>query len=145
MRADLWPPDRDDALRDMWAAGMTASAIAIALCTSKNAIIGRVHRLHLPGRPSPIRARATPKPVVVRAVRTLPALPSVVVVAPVRATVMPPAPVPALVPMPRLAHAACCWPVSGTGRRTVWCDQPSVRGPYCETHAMRAFLPGKAA
>lgn len=57
-----WNADRDDKLRELWAAGLTTTEIGQALgsgCT-KNAVIGRAHRLELPPRPSPIRQKRAP-------------------------------------------------------------------------------------
>ena len=45
-------------LTEMWAAGFPASRIAAELGTTKNAILGKAHRLKLPGRSMPIQARA---------------------------------------------------------------------------------------
>ena len=47
-------------LSALWSEGHTASEIGRLMNVSKNAVIGRVHRLGLPGRPSPIRRGAEP-------------------------------------------------------------------------------------
>ncbi|WP_419809694.1 GcrA family cell cycle regulator [Sphingomonas sp.] len=51
-----WTDDRIEQLRTMWEAGQTASQIAEALGgVSRNAVIGKAHRLGLQARPSPVR------------------------------------------------------------------------------------------
>jgi GcrA cell cycle regulator len=42
-------------LRELWASGMSTPKIAEALHTTKNSVVGKAHRLDLPGRPSPIK------------------------------------------------------------------------------------------
>ncbi len=52
-----WTEERIDRLRTMWAKGSTASQIAEALGgVSRNAVIGKAHRLGLEQRPSPVKA-----------------------------------------------------------------------------------------
>lgn len=51
-----WTDDRIETLRGMWEKGMTASQIAEALGeVSRNAVIGKAHRLGLQSRPSPVK------------------------------------------------------------------------------------------
>ncbi|RZF64484.1 GcrA cell cycle regulator [Sphingomonas populi] len=74
-----WTDERIDTLRKMWEDGQTASQIAEALGqVSRNAVIGKAHRLGLQSRPSPVKPNevavevaakpvvepAAPKPVV---------------------------------------------------------------------------------
>ena len=62
-----WTDERIDTLRKMWEAGQTASQIAEELGgVSRNAVIGKAHRLGLQSRPSPVKpnepaAAAAPK------------------------------------------------------------------------------------
>ena len=50
-----WTDERIDTLKTMWEAGQTASQIAEALGgVSRNAVIGKAHRLGLQARPSPV-------------------------------------------------------------------------------------------
>ncbi len=53
-----WTDERIELLRKSWEAGMTASQIAEVLAegVSRNAVIGKAHRLGLQPRPSPVRA-----------------------------------------------------------------------------------------
>ncbi|WP_443971477.1 GcrA family cell cycle regulator [Sphingobium sp. CR28] len=56
-----WTDERIDHLRQMWEKGMTASQIAEELGgVSRNAVIGKAHRLGLQARPSPVKATDVP-------------------------------------------------------------------------------------
>ena len=51
-----WTDERIDTLKSMWEGGMTASQIAEKLGgVSRNAVIGKAHRLGLQSRPSPVK------------------------------------------------------------------------------------------
>ena len=50
----LWTAERDSQLRALWDAGVSGSQIADRMGMTKNAVIGRAHRLKLPPRVSPI-------------------------------------------------------------------------------------------
>ena len=62
-----WTDERIETLKTMWEAGQTASQIAEALGgVSRNAVIGKAHRLDLQSRPSPVKPNepaAAPAPV----------------------------------------------------------------------------------
>ena len=94
-----WTDERIDRLKAMWAEGSTASQIAEDLGgVSRNAVIGKAHRLGLESRPSPVKAgeekakKAKPAP------------------APTPAT--PPAPKPAAKAAPKPAPAAPAAPAA---------------------------------
>ena len=81
-----WSEERIDTLKTMWEAGQTASQIAEALGgVSRNAVIGKAHRLGLQPRPSPVKpnepdaapapARAAPAPAPVAEAAPAPAAP----------------------------------------------------------------------
>jgi GcrA cell cycle regulator len=59
-----WTDERIDRLKELWSQGMTASHIADELGgVSRNAVIGKAHRLGLQSRPSPVKANEpAPKP-----------------------------------------------------------------------------------
>lgn len=91
-----WTDERIDQLKGMWEKGMTASQIADELGgVSRNAVIGKAHRLGLQSRPSPVKANDAPrkKPVLARKPETTGAEP--------RAA----APAPAASPSPARAEA----------------------------------------
>ena len=61
-----WTEERTATLKRLWEGGATATEIAKELGdVSRNAVIGKAHRLGLKSRPSPVKAaekKATPKP-----------------------------------------------------------------------------------
>lgn len=57
-----WTDQRIDQLRALWDKGLTASQIADELGgVSRNAVIGKAHRLGLKSRPSPVKSNDTDK------------------------------------------------------------------------------------
>lgn len=57
-----WTDERIDQLKILWEKGLTASQIADDLGgVSRNAVIGKAHRLGLKSRPSPVKASELPK------------------------------------------------------------------------------------
>lgn len=58
-----WTDQMVEDLKKMWKEGLTTGEIGKRLNVSKNSIVGKVHRLGLSGRPSPIKKKeeATPK------------------------------------------------------------------------------------
>ncbi|QSB45782.1 GcrA cell cycle regulator [Tsuneonella flava] len=114
-----WTDERIATLKKMWESGSTASQIADELGgVSRNAVIGKAHRLGLKSRPSPVKASeskaakkptsAAPKPVPKKAApaAATPAAP----VAP-RQPVTPPAPTQAPPPAPKAASSAPSQPM----------------------------------
>lgn len=51
-----WSTEQVTCLRALWNEGMTASRIAAQIGATRNAVIGKVHRLGLAGRPRPVSA-----------------------------------------------------------------------------------------
>ncbi|WP_375422660.1 GcrA family cell cycle regulator [uncultured Sphingomonas sp.] len=97
-----WTEERIETLRTMWEAGQTASQIAEALGgVSRNAVIGKAHRLGLQARPSPV------KPNEPEAKAAAPAAALATIVEPVAT----PAPVAAAAPTPAPERASIAEPV----------------------------------
>ncbi len=162
-----WTEETITRLRSLWSEGHSTAEIGRRLGVSKNAVVGKAHRLDLAARPSPIRRDGTrpaqPRPSPRRlAGPTLPPLPSTerpapppmprpdsaspdrtstVKIAPRGATTPPPPRLQA-VPRPYGRTVACCWPLGEPGTREFrFCDEGSVPGkPYCEAHAQLAYV-----
>lgn len=104
-----WTDERIDQLKAMWEKGLTASQIADELGgVSRNAVIGKAHRLGLQSRPSPVKANEAPKKA---APARKPAAPAPEVeapraAAPVAAPPPPPRPTPVAAPAAPAAPAA---------------------------------------
>lgn len=150
-----WNEETIARLRALWAEGLSTAEIGRRLHVTKNAVVGKAHRLHLPPRPSPIRrapdgtVAAAPRPQPGRpAEPTLPAM-----LAPPPAPVTEPSPTrrPAEAPRPVLRSVpsaaggrvtACCWPIGEPGTKGFhFCDAPSTPGkPYCQEHAAVAYV-----
>lgn len=94
-----WTDERIETLRKMWDSGLTATQIAEELGgVSRNAVIGKAHRLGLASRPSPVKANAAepkpaPAPAAPPAPKPAPAAPAPRAAAPVAAPTPAPAPV----------------------------------------------------
>ena len=50
-----WTDDTIRELRQLWSEGHSTAEIGRRIGISKNAVVGKAHRLDLPTRPSPIR------------------------------------------------------------------------------------------
>ena len=147
-----WTEDRVGALKKLWLEGQSASQIAKQLGggVTRNAVIGKVHRLGLSGRAAPSQpARATFRPS-----RPRPAQPTQAPSAPRRIEAVQPRPaVPAQVPapMPDLPGTAtvmtlgahmCKWPIGDpSSNEFSFCGRRSSEGVYCVEHARVAYQP----
>ena len=149
-----WTDERIAQLKAGWEGGMTASQIAEQLGegVSRNAVIGKAHRLGLESRPSPVKngdegevAVATP---VVAPVAVAPAT-----IAPAPVVSMAPRPVPVLAKKPArggkaakttlldLNEKTCKWPIGHPGDADFhFCGKASQAGfPYCTEHCLVAY------
>ncbi len=99
-----WTDERIEQLTKMWEGGSTASQIAEELGgVSRNAVIGKAHRLGLKARPSPVKANEKPEPAPARAAKPVSETPRAPQPAPPRAA---PAAAPAPSTPPPAAAAA---------------------------------------
>jgi GcrA cell cycle regulator len=158
-----WAEETIIRLRALWDEGHSTAEIGRRLGVSKNAVVGKAHRLDLPARPSPIRRNGpgegrSPRRSVPRRIAgpTLPPLSSTstsagptapsghVTVASASSAIPRPPPIRALPPPPRPYGrvVTCCWPIGEPGTRSFcFCDAASVPGkPYCEDHAQLAYV-----
>lgn len=151
-----WTDDRVDLLKKLWAEGLSASQIAGRLgSVTRNAVIGKVHRLGLSGRATTSRMKSH-RPRQRMAAKRLaksryatignPALRALynaetnVYLPPTEELVIP---VAERKSIQTLTEVTCRWPI-GDPQNTEFhfCGKNKVPGlPYCEVHARRAFQP----
>ena len=145
-----WTEDRVGALKKLWLVGQSASQIAKALGggVTRNAVIGKVHRLGLSGRATPSQPSRTvfraPRPA--RTPTQAPSAPRRIEAAQPR-----PAPAPVPAPMPDLPGTAtvltlgahmCKWPIGDpTSTEFSFCGRRASEGVYCVEHARVAYQP----
>ncbi|MDP7344875.1 MAG: GcrA family cell cycle regulator, partial [Alphaproteobacteria bacterium] len=55
MTMSTWTPERIAEVTRLWDEGLTTAEIGKLVGVTKNAVVGKAHRLGLPPRPSPIR------------------------------------------------------------------------------------------
>ena len=152
-----WTDERVEMLKKLWLDGLSASQIAKQLGgVTRNAVIGKVHRLGLSGRAAP----SQPARPAFKAPR--PARPAATTV-PVARRAVPPqgreaaspatrAPSPPLAPQPEergvatvltLGAHMCKWPIGDPATDDfTFCGRRSAdEGPYCVEHARVAYQP----
>jgi GcrA cell cycle regulator len=144
-----WTDERISLLKQLWGQGMTASQIAERLGgVSRNAVIGKAHRLGLSARPSPIRGGAStgPRPARRRSSAGSAAPPATTPAASAEARTAPRIEPPAPKPTPRRsatagASRACMWPVGDPKDQNFhFCEEPAEAGrPYCSAHCAQAY------
>lgn len=116
-----WTPEQIAELRKLWDAGVGTAEIGRRIGMTKNAVIGKAHRLGCKPRPSRLKRRH----------------PSM------RPRAWKPKP-PRLV---AIGDRICAWPIGHPGERGFrFCDEPAAEGkPYCPEHAARAYPRPKPA
>lgn len=155
----VWTDERIEVLRDLWAKGHSCSIIATRLGggLTRNAVIGKVHRMGLCGRGTIIRkkpkrglspwnrARRDSKhdTFAAKLPRTKP---SIIIDLLPKTPLPPPSSVTdvARVTIHDLEAHHCRWPISATPSASAhgYCGCKAIPGmPYCEDHARRAFRP----
>jgi GcrA cell cycle regulator len=146
-----WTDERVELLKKLWADGLSASQIAKQLGgVTRNAVIGKVHRLGLSGRAAPSQpARPAFKaPRAPRAAVAAPAAPRrIEAPAPVPVAAMPTPPVvykeePGSATVLTLGAHMCKWPIGDPASDSFsFCGRRSSDGPYCSDHARVAYQP----
>jgi GcrA cell cycle regulator len=150
-----WTDERVEELKKLWSEGLSASQIAKQLGgVTRNAVIGKVHRLGLSGRATPSRpARRTVKPSRPRtpAATTAPAR-AVARPAPSATPAAAPAPVePAVLPSGEFAtvltlrESMCKWPIGDPSQSEFrFCGRKADTGQaYCHAHSDMAYQPSQ--
>ena len=129
--AEDWTPERISTLMVLWGEGVSTSEIGRRLGVTKNAVVGKVHRLGLPKRNSPIKAEKAEAP-----------SPTVVATAVHLARPAPARPSAETVQMDGLRPGMCRWPEGEPGTENFhFCGQPIVpEKPYCAYHCERAYV-----
>jgi len=151
-----WTDERVDLLKRLWSEGLSASQIAGRLgSVTRNAVIGKVHRLGLSGRATTSRMK-THRPRTRMANAKRPVKPRFAQAGnpAVRALYMdseayvPPAeeieiPLAERKTIQTLTECSCRWPIGDPQTAEFhFCGRPKVPLlPYCEVHARRAFQP----
>ena len=112
-----WTPERVAELERLWATGATTAEIGRMLNVSKNAVVGKTHRLGLPGRPSPIKRVAVKAP-------------------------SPPPPSPPPPTVVKYHGPPCQWPFGHPGTEEFhFCGAPAIpERPYCDKHCKLAYV-----
>lgn len=165
-----WTDERVERLKTLWSEGLSASQIATELgSVTRNAVIGKVHRLGLSGRAkpqvqpsrpqvtSPVRVKsASARPVSQsQTTRSVPSHPVSVGATALKADTMAEqalavAPSAEIEPMVfervtilNLNEQTCKWPVGDPGKPDFFfCGRKSEVGiPYCAFHARIAYQP----
>ena len=144
-----WTDERVEVLKKLWSEGLSASQIAKELGgVTRNAVIGKVHRLGLSGRATPSRPPSRvvrmhrPRPALRPALRTGLPTPSAAPAIPVSPEPMPNGEFATVLD---LSEHICKWPIGDPGDpQFQFCGRKTKAGaPYCEAHAEQAFQPPK--
>jgi GcrA cell cycle regulator len=152
-----WNDERVELLKKLWSEGLSASQIAGRIgSVTRNAVIGKVHRLGLSGRATTTRMkshRPRTRPVPAKRPPAKPRFTNVgntalralyqdaePYVAPVEELVIPMAERRSI---QSLEECSCRWPIGDPQEADFhFCGKTKVAGlPYCEFHARRAFQP----
>lgn len=154
-----WTDDRVELLKKLWSEGLSASQIAGRLGgVTRNAVIGKVHRLGLSGRATTTRMKPTrTRRVTSTAKRQRPAFkqqgnPAFRSLYQGEGEVYQPPVEEIEIPLEErkslqdLTETSCRWPIGDPQMADFhFCNRNKVPGlPYCEHHSRRAFQPPQA-
>jgi GcrA cell cycle regulator len=143
-----WTDERVILLKNLWQDGLSASQIAKQLGgVTRNAVIGKVHRLNLSGRATPSAPHRTvykaPRPP--RPVSAIPQRIAEPVAAPQQAAYRCIDEEPGTATVISLGAHMCKWPIGDPALDTfTFCGRRTGDGPYCEQHAQVAYQPPQA-
>ena len=136
MIKQAWTDEKTAKLRTLWAQGISATQIGKRLGISKNSVVGRAHRIGLPGRPSPIKQggkHADRREDYIRRKCSQVAVQGIVTAPATQDTPEQPKP-------SRARSEPCSW-VEGKAGAWRYCDEPSEPGRvYCDDHCAVAYV-----
>jgi GcrA cell cycle regulator len=145
-----WTDERVELLKKLWQDGLSASQIAKQLGgVTRNAVIGKVHRLGLSGRATPSKPARTdfkaPRPA--RPVTASPSPPRRISEPAVASQPTPMRFVdeePGLATVLTLGAHMCKWPIGDPSLDSfTFCGRRSGEGPYCHEHSQVAYQPAQ--
>ena len=145
-----WPLNRVEQLKKLWEAGLSASQIAAELGNvSRNAVIGKVHRLGLSGRAKSLSSAAPAQPAqhMMRVTRPIArgntALAQAFEVEPDSVTSDNVVPMSQRLSLLELNEATCHWPIGDPSSPDFFfCGRKVLTGlPYCARHSRVAYQP----
>jgi GcrA cell cycle regulator len=151
-----WTDERVELLKRLWSEGLSASQIAGELGgVTRNAVIGKVHRLSLSGRAKPAgtglqrvrRAKVARAPRASRPMTIGNTALKVGAVPHVRRALQPiedvVVPIPLKISILALSERTCKWPIGDPGDESfAFCGHgPRDASPYCEYHSRMAYQP----
>jgi GcrA cell cycle regulator len=138
-----WTNEAIERLKMLWAGGMTARNIAMEFGCTKNSVIGKVHRLGLEQRGSPLPREANSRYRPSRIVRTTrQAVARPVVIAPLpditALAIVPDTPMPAIM---SVRNGLCRWPIGNPPEMDFRFCLAAIRGDqtYCSHHTRMAY------
>lgn len=108
-----WTDERIARLTELWSQDLSTAEIGKILGITKNAVVGKAHRLGLPKRQSPIRRSTKAKK-----------------------------PKPNLIRLENLERGMCCWPYGDPNDDDFhFCGKPAIPSkPYCLEHCKEAYV-----
>lgn len=145
-----WTDERVDLLKKLWQDGLSASQISKQLGgVTRNAVIGKVHRLGLSGRGAPSKPqRATfksPRPVRPRTPRPVRPQRPAAVAQDRRTALRYVDEGPGTATCLTLGAHMCKWPIGDPlADGFTYCGDQADDGPYCLTHSQVAYQPASA-
>lgn len=127
-----WTPERIKVLIALWEEGLPTSEIGRRLGVTKNSVVGKVHRLSLKKRQSPIRHAGSAGTTQSKKAKKVVA----------QAETSPPRSGGDVVRLEQLTAAMCCWPEGEPGTPDFhFCGKSAAPDkPYCEAHCARAYV-----
>ena len=113
----VWTQQRIEALSTLWSDGLSTAEIGRRLGITKNAVVGKAHRLSLSPRPSPVKASSIPRLKLKPAARVV-----------------------------EMSGPSCSWPSGHPGEKGFhFCGARAMSGkPYCAEHAAVAYVRPKS-